>query len=87
MGVVNVTADSFSDGGLSFAADAAVAHGLALLEQGADIVDVGGESTLPQTPSGGTPISLRSERHARRSRRSCGASCPSSGNSLPRARS
>ncbi|WP_052032618.1 dihydropteroate synthase [Streptomyces viridochromogenes] len=47
MGVVNVTPDSFSDGGLSFAADAAVAHGLALLEQGADIVDVGGESTRP----------------------------------------
>ena len=47
MGVVNVTPDSFSDGGLSFAADAAVAHGIALLEQGADIVDVGGESTRP----------------------------------------
>ncbi|MES5820584.1 dihydropteroate synthase [Streptomyces sp. RG80] len=47
MGVVNVTPDSFSDGGLSFAPDAAVAHGLALLEQGADLVDVGGESTRP----------------------------------------
>ncbi len=47
MGVVNVTPDSFSDGGLSFAAEAAVAHGLALLGQGADIVDVGGESTRP----------------------------------------
>lgn len=47
MGVVNVTPDSFSDGGLAFGADAAVAHGLALLEQGADIVDVGGESTRP----------------------------------------
>ncbi|MBP5889336.1 dihydropteroate synthase [Streptomyces scabiei] len=47
MGVVNVTPDSFSDGGLSFAADAAVAHGRALLEQGADLVDVGGESTRP----------------------------------------
>ncbi|CAL9616725.1 Dihydropteroate synthase [Streptomyces sp. enrichment culture] len=47
MGIVNVTPDSFSDGGLSFAADTAVAHGLALLEQGADIVDVGGESTRP----------------------------------------
>ena len=47
MGVVNVTPDSFSDGGLSFAPEAAVAHGLALLEQGADIVDVGGESTRP----------------------------------------
>ncbi|GHF14353.1 dihydropteroate synthase [Streptomyces spiralis] len=47
MGVVNVTPDSFSDGGRSFAPEAAVAHGLALLEQGADIVDVGGESTRP----------------------------------------
>ncbi|MCF1592677.1 dihydropteroate synthase [Streptomyces muensis] len=47
MGVVNVTPDSFSDGGLSFAPESAVAHGLALLEQGADIVDVGGESTRP----------------------------------------
>ncbi|MFF7167860.1 dihydropteroate synthase [Streptomyces sp. NPDC008086] len=47
MGVLNVTPDSFSDGGLSFAAESAVAHGLALLEQGADIVDVGGESTRP----------------------------------------
>ncbi|MEU1185920.1 dihydropteroate synthase [Streptomyces sp. NPDC005820] len=47
MGVVNVTPDSFSDGGLSFAPGAAVAHGRALLEQGADIVDVGGESTRP----------------------------------------
>ncbi|MEV4331885.1 dihydropteroate synthase [Streptomyces sp. NPDC049597] len=47
MGVVNVTPDSFSDGGQSFTPQAAVAHGLALLEQGADIVDVGGESTRP----------------------------------------
>ncbi len=47
MGVVNVTPDSFSDGGRWFAPDAAVAHGLDLLEQGADILDVGGESTRP----------------------------------------
>lgn len=47
MGVVNVTPDSFSDGGRSFAPEAAVAHGLALFEQGADVVDVGGESTRP----------------------------------------
>jgi dihydropteroate synthase len=47
MGVVNVTPDSFSDGGLWFAPGAAVAHGLNLLEQGADILDVGGESTRP----------------------------------------
>ncbi len=47
MGVVNVTPDSFSDGGMWFTTGAAVAHGLDLLEQGADILDVGGESTRP----------------------------------------
>jgi len=47
MGVVNVTPDSFSDGGQWFDATAAIEHGLALIEQGADIVDVGGESTRP----------------------------------------
>jgi dihydropteroate synthase len=47
MGVVNVTPDSFSDGGRWYGADAAIAHGLELLAQGADIVDVGGESTRP----------------------------------------
>lgn len=47
LGVVNVTPDSFSDGGAHLAADAAVAHGLALAEAGADMVDVGGESTRP----------------------------------------
>ena len=47
MGVVNVTPDSFSDGGQWFGADAAVTHGLELAAQGADIVDVGGESTRP----------------------------------------
>ena len=47
MGVVNVTPDSFSDGGRWFGAQAAISHGLQLIEQGADIVDVGGESTRP----------------------------------------
>ena len=47
VGVVNVTPDSFSDGGKWLDPDAAVAHGLDLLDQGADIVDVGGESTRP----------------------------------------
>ena len=47
MGVVNVTPDSFSDGGQWFGAEAAVQHGLELIAQGADIVDVGGESTRP----------------------------------------
>jgi dihydropteroate synthase len=47
MGVVNVTPDSFSDGGQWFGAPAAIAHGLDLLAQGADVIDVGGESTRP----------------------------------------
>ncbi len=47
MGIINVTPDSFSDGGLHFDRDSAVAFGLQLLEEGADIVDVGGESTRP----------------------------------------
>ena len=53
MGVVNVTPDSFSDGGRWFEPKAAVEHGLALLDEGADLLDVGGESTRPgaQRPS------------------------------------
>jgi dihydropteroate synthase len=47
MGVVNVTPDSFSDGGRYFDPDAAVAHGRQLLEDGADLLDIGGESTRP----------------------------------------
>ena len=47
MGVVNVTPDSFSDGGTWFAPEAALEHGLALVAEGADVVDVGGESTRP----------------------------------------
>ena len=47
MGVVNVTPDSFSDGGQWFEPTAAVAHGLEMLAQGADVLDVGGESTRP----------------------------------------
>jgi dihydropteroate synthase len=47
MGVVNVTPDSFSDGGLYFEPAAAVAHALRLLGEGADILDIGGESTRP----------------------------------------
>ena len=55
MGVLNVTPDSFSDGGDFAARDDAVAHGRAMAEAGADIVDVGGESTRPgsQAPSEG----------------------------------
>ena len=47
MGVLNVTPDSFSDGGRWLDAGAAVAHGLRMVEEGADVVDVGGESTRP----------------------------------------
>jgi dihydropteroate synthase len=57
VGVVNVTDDSFSDGGHYLCADSAVAHGLALVAEGAGIVDVGGESTRP----GATRIDPRVE--------------------------
>jgi dihydropteroate synthase len=57
MGIVNVTPDSFSDGGLWLDADAAVAHGLDLVEAGADLLDVGGESTRP----GAEPVDAEEE--------------------------
>jgi dihydropteroate synthase len=57
MGVLNVTDDSFSDGGRYLDADGAVAHGLALAAEGAEIIDVGGESTRP----GATPVDPRVE--------------------------
>jgi dihydropteroate synthase len=47
MGILNITPDSFSDGGHFLAAEAAVAHGLRLVEEGASIIDIGGESTRP----------------------------------------
>jgi len=47
MGVVNVTPDSFSDGGRWFEPEAAIAHGIRLLDEGADVLDIGGESTRP----------------------------------------
>lgn len=58
MGVVNVTPDSFSDGGRSASTPAAVAHARMLLEEGADILDIGGESTRPGAP----PVALEEER-------------------------
>jgi dihydropteroate synthase len=58
MGVVNVTPDSFSDGGSYTAEDAAVARGAALVADGADFVDVGGESTRPGAP----PVATAEER-------------------------
>jgi len=57
MGIVNVTPDSFSDGGHHASTQAAIAHALYLVEQGADIVDIGGESTRP----GATPVSIAEE--------------------------
>jgi len=57
MGILNVTPDSFSDGGLYVDADAAVERAYRMVRQGADIVDVGGESTRP----GATPLSARDE--------------------------
>jgi dihydropteroate synthase len=57
MGIVNVTPDSFSDGGLHATTEAAVAHGLRLIEEGADILDIGGESTRP----GSLPVPLDEE--------------------------
>src|SRR5438034_10342987 len=58
MGVLNVTPDSFSDGGRWFSTDVAVARGLELVAEGADVVDVGGESTRP----GAEPVDGPEER-------------------------
>lgn len=57
MGIVNVTVDSFSDGGKYLSPDAAVTHALEMIGQGADIIDVGGESTRP----GAEPVSAGEE--------------------------
>ena len=57
MGVVNITPDSFSDGGLFHDPSAAIAHALQLLDQGADVLDLGGESTRP----GAKEVSLKEE--------------------------
>lgn len=57
MGIVNVTPDSFSDGGMYAKADKAVARGFELVQAGADIIDIGGESTRP----GADPVSLSEE--------------------------
>ena len=58
MGIVNVTPDSFSDGGSFFSPGAALAHAARLLAEGADILDIGGESTRPQ---GAEPVSADEE--------------------------
>ncbi len=57
MGIVNVTPDSFSDGGHHATPDQAIAHARALIHDGADILDIGGESTRP----GASPVSLQEE--------------------------
>ncbi len=57
MGIVNVTPDSFSDGGKYTSTDKAIAHALQLIDEGADILDIGGESTRPNA----TPVSLDEE--------------------------
>lgn len=57
MGIVNVTPDSFSDGGQFFDPDQAIAHGMQLIAEGADSLDIGGESTRP----GAAPVSVEEE--------------------------
>ena len=57
MGIVNVTPDSFSDGGRYHQTDQAIEHALKLVEQGADILDIGGESTRPYS----TPVAIQEE--------------------------
>lgn len=59
MGILNITPDSFSDGGDFFSVDDALAHAEAMLAEGADIIDVGGESTRPQ---GAAPVDADEER-------------------------
>lgn len=67
MGVLNVTPDSFSDGGLYFEPCQAVERGLQLLDEGADLLDVGGESTRPGARVGAkSPASTKSERSGAR---------------------
>jgi len=58
MGIVNVTPDSFSDGGVFFDAERAITHGVNLIAEGADILDIGGESTRP----GAEPVALEEEK-------------------------
>jgi dihydropteroate synthase len=59
MGILNVTPDSFSDGGRFTGVDAAVAHGLQLIHDGADLLDIGGESSRP----GAIPVPVEEELH------------------------
>lgn len=66
MGVVNITPDSFSDGGRYFSPEAAVEHALRLLDEGADLLDLGAESTRPGSKAGGdAPTVSANEEQAR----------------------
>lgn len=66
MGVVNLTPDSFSDGGAFVGTDAAVAHALKLIDEGADILDLGAESTRPGSRAGGPDAAVSAEEEQRR---------------------
>lgn len=61
MGVLNVTPDSFSDGGKFLSRDRAVGHALQMLDEGADILDIGGESTRPGVPVAGSGVPVEEE--------------------------
>lgn len=66
MGIVNVTPDSFSDGGEHYRPEAAIAHALKLVDEGADIVDIGGESTRPGARVGGEDPAVSAQEELRR---------------------
>jgi dihydropteroate synthase len=66
MGIVNVTPDSFSDGGEHLAPDSAVAHALKLLDEGADMIDIGGESTRPGARVGSENSAVSAQEELRR---------------------
>lgn len=59
MGILNVTPDSFSDGGVFFSAEKAIEHGLKMVDEGADIIDIGGESTRPGSAAVSASVELK----------------------------
>lgn len=65
-GVVNITPDSFSDGGRFLEAEAAIAHGISLLDEGADFLDLGAESTRPGSRAGGDDAEVDAEKEQHR---------------------
>jgi dihydropteroate synthase len=66
MGVVNITPDSFSDGGFFLDSEKAIAHAIRLMDEGADILDLGAESTRPGSHAGGAEPSVSAEEEQRR---------------------